>query len=241
MQPVASGLQEISGDEEQQLFQIGVECGIAGLLHAHVCPHRHRRRLDDHGHRPLSLFAANVRRCQPSVHWHLLQFGADLFPASCSFGQKHIILPATCHNHGKQSAQQKGISAGAQRKMQIGQISNLGAARIDHDHAATRVFPYAGHCITRADKAVRHPRIAAEHDGQLRAVHILCRVDIVAAEHMPVDPEIAGLFLADRAEIRPAAHHAAQGLAKHAAHHAALAATTIIAKGLLAAGITHRV
>ena len=49
-------------------------------------------------------------------------------------------------------------------------------------------------------KAVRDPRICTDHKQKVAVVHVFRGVTGLAAEHVPVDPEVAGFLLRQRIE-----------------------------------------
>ena len=121
--------------------------------------------------------------------------------------------------------------------MQIGALGGLGAAGIDHDHLAARILADVVEMVARIGKAVRDPGIGADHEQQVAVVHVLGGVAGLAAEHMAVDPEIAGLLLRQRVEDMARAERAQQRRGIGAAGMIALAAAAVERKALAAMAI----
>ena len=88
-------------------------------------------------------------------------------------------------------------------------------------------------------KAVRDPGIGADHEQQVAMMDILGGVAGLAAEHVAVDPEIAGLLLRQRVEDMPRAERAQKRVGIGAAGVIALAAAAIERKALAAVAIDH--
>ena len=100
-----------------------------------------------------------------------------------------------------------GVGAGPDLEVEVGQLGRLGAPRIDDDQRPRRV---AGDLLQRragVGEAVGLPRVLADEDGDLGVLEVAAGV---SAEHLGVDPELAGLLLGQRARPEARAERGAR-------------------------------
>ena len=140
---------------------------------------------------------------------------------------KFMVQRIAPHQRGEDRAQQERVGARTHRKMQIGHLGGFGAARIDHDQLAAWILPDPVQMVARIREAVRDPGIRADHEQQVAVVDVLGGVAGLAAEHMTVDPEVAGLLLRQRIEHVARAERAQESGRIGAAGMIALAAAAI--------------
>ena len=161
----------------------------------------------------------------------------DLGKAGDVLFDKGVVHGIAAHQPRQDRSQQERIGAGPHRQMQVGPFSGLGTARIDHDHLPVRILADIVEMIARIGKAVGDPGIGADHEQQVAMMHVFGGVAGLAAEHVAVDPEIAGLFLRQRIEDVPRAERAQQRRRVGAAGMVALAAAAIEREALAAVAI----
>ena len=116
-------------------------------------------------------------------------------------GEELARLAAALEDDRQHRGQQEGVRAGAKRQVEIGDVRDLRAPRVDHDHAAAGRPSDLVHLVPRPLEAVRHPGIAPEHHEQVGVLDVLRRVAELVAEEPPVHPEVAGLLLRERVEV----------------------------------------
>src|SRR5262249_49117791 len=76
-------------------------------------------------------------------------------------------------------------------------------------------------------EAMRHPRVAAEHDQQVGVLDVLRRVAQLVAEQTAVHPEVAGLLLRQGVEVLGRAERVAERTEVGAAGVVALTAAAV--------------
>ena len=173
---------------------------LTPLLDAELDPHGHRLGGHDHVDALLDLLERNVGRRRPSLDRNFQQRIPDLGKARDVLFEKGVVHGIAAHQPRQDRSQQERVGAGPHRQMQVGALRGLGAARIDHDHLPVRILADIVEMIARIGKAVGDPGIGADHEQQVAMMHVFGGVAGLAAEHVAVDPEIAGLLLRQRIE-----------------------------------------
>ena len=150
-----------------------------------------------------------------------------------------LIDGIASHQQTEDRTQQERIGARPHGEMQIRHLGGLCAARIDDDQLAVRIFPDLVELVAGIGKAMGDPWIGADHEQQVAMMHVLGGVAGLAAEHVTVDPEIAGFLLRERVEDMARAERTQQRVRIGAAGMIALAAAAIKRKAFSAVTLDH--
>ena len=137
----------------------------------------------------------NVGRCGPVLDRNFQQRVPDLGKTLGVLLDEGMIHRIALYQPRQDRAHQEGVGAGPHRQMQVRSFSGLGAARIDHDHLAVRILADLVEMVARIGKAVGDPRICADDKQEIAVMDVLGGVAGLAAEHVAVDPEVAGFLL----------------------------------------------
>ncbi len=140
-------------------------------------------------------------------------------------------------DHRHQRCEQKCVGPRAHPQMDIGQLGGFGASRVDDDQAARRIARDLAQRQSCAWDAMRYPRILADEQGNLAVRKVTARI---ASEHSIGDPELAGLFLRQRAGSKPRSEHRAGGAAVSARQMIALPAAAVVEDRFAAVRIADR-
>jgi len=111
--------------------------------------------------------------------------------------------------------------------VEIGEVCDLRAPRVDHDHAAAGRLLDLVHRVPRPLEAVCHPGIAPEHHEEIGVLDVLRRMAELIAVEPPVHPEVAGLLLREGVEVFGRAEHVAERQEVRAAEVVALSAAAV--------------
>ncbi|CCE12270.1 hypothetical protein BRAS3843_990029 [Bradyrhizobium sp. STM 3843] len=227
MQLVGALPAKAAGQHDQELFQVGVEGRVDALLNAEFDANGHGLRRHNHVHAALDLVGRDVRRGGPLRDRNARQRRLDLSKAGRVTLQEVMINGIATDQRRQDGAEQERVRARPHRKMQVGHLGGLGAARIDHDHLAGRILADLVEMVAGIGKAVGDPWIGADHEQQVAMMDVLGGVAGLAAEHVAVDPEIAGLLLRQRVENRADPERPQHGVRIGAAGVVALPAAAI--------------
>ena len=199
--PFVPGRPKFPVTQVEKLLEVGVQRRVPALLDAELDPDDHRPRREDHVDRALDVGERDVGVRHPRLDRRSREHGAHVLPADGVPGEELGGLAATLEDDRQHRGEQEGVRAGAKRQVEVGDVRDLRAPRVDHDHAAAGRLLDLVHLVPRPLEAVRHPGIAPEHDEQVGVLDVLRRVAELVAEEPPVHPEVAGLLLRERVEV----------------------------------------
>ena len=106
-----------------------------------------------------------------------------------------MIDPVGPDKHGQQRAQEKRVGTGTNREMQIRHFGGFGSPGINDDQLACGILADLIEMIARIGEAVRDPGICADDKQEIAMMHVFGGMAGLAAEHVTIDPEVAGFFL----------------------------------------------
>ena len=155
-------------------------------------------------------------------------------PSRCAPG-----LPARCTATiaERQNASVPGPHLQVEAAAGDGEFRRLAAPRIDDDDRPRRVVGDLLQRGARPREAVALPRVLADEQRHLAVLEVGAHA---TAEHLAVDPELAGLLLRQRVGAVAAAERTQGGAAVAATEMVALPAAAVIEDRLAAVGVAHR-
>ena len=174
---------------------------MPALLDAELDANHHRGRGEHHVDRALDVGDRYLGMGDPGLDRYRRQSLTHLIEADGVGGEEVRRLTAAPQNRREHRSEKEGIRAGAELQMQVGHLGHLRAPRVDDDHPAAGRLLDLVDGVARRLEAVRHPRIAAEHDEQIGVLDVLGGMTELRSEEVAVDPEIARLFLRQRIEV----------------------------------------
>ncbi len=154
-------------------------------------------------------------------------------PAAC-WSSQPVGEQALLHQHRAHRGEAPGVGPGPDPEVEVGQLGGLGATRVEDDH---RPLGVAGDLLqggAGVGDPVALPRVLPDEQRHLGLGEVATDV---GAEHLPVDPELAGLLLGEgvrpeaRAERGPGARRVG------AAQVVPLPATSVVEDRLPAVGV----
>ena len=161
----------------------------------------------------------------------------DLVGARGVLGDPGPVDEALVDDGGGEGRDQPGVGAGPHLQVDVGQLGGLGAAGVDDDHRPGGV---AGDLLQRGPgpgEAVALPGVLADEHDDLAVLDLAAHV---GAEHLGVDPELAGLLLGQGVRAVPAgAEGGERGAGVGPAEVVPLPATAEVEDGVAAVGVAH--
>ena len=234
MQLVGAFAAETAGQHDQQLFEVGIERRVDALLNPELDPHDHRLCGRDHGGAALDIGDGNFGGGGPCRDRDIQQRLLYLGEADGVFPDEVMVDRIGSHQSRQQSPKQEGVGAGANGEMQVGHLGGLRAARINDDQLARGILANVIEVVAGIGETMRDPGVRTDHQQEIAAMHILRGVTGLAAEHMAVDPEVAGLLLRQRVEDIARTERAQERIGIGAAGVVALPAPAIERQALAA-------
>jgi hypothetical protein len=95
----------------------------------------------------------------------------------------------------QQRPKEKRVRAGTNREMQIRHFGGFGSPWINDDQLACGILADLIEMVARIGEAVRDPGICTDDKQEIAMMYVLGGVARLAAEHMAIDPEVAGFLL----------------------------------------------
>src|SRR6266536_2489228 len=138
-----------------------------------------------------------------------------------------MIDPVGPDKCGQQRAKEKRVGTGTDREMQIRHFSGFGSPGINDDQLACGILADLIEMIARIREAVRNPGICTDDKQEIAMMDVLSGVARLAAEHVAIDPEVAGFFLRKGIEDAARTQRAQQSTGVGAAGVVALPATAV--------------
>jgi hypothetical protein len=148
---------------------------------------------------------------------------------------ERVVDPVGPDKRGQQRAKEKRVGTGTNREMQIRHFGGFGSPGINDDQLACGILADLIEMIARIGEAVRDPGICTDDKQEIAVMHVLGGVARLAAEHVAIDPEVAGFFLRKGVEDAARTQRAQQSIGVGAAGVVALPATAV--KGYTLAAI----
>ena len=133
---VRPGSAEVAGHEVEQLLEVGVQRRMPALLDAELDPYDHRPRRENHVDRALDVGERDVGVRHPRLDRRAREHGPHVLPADGVPGKELRRLATPPQDDRQNRGEQEGVRAGTKRQVEIGDVRDLRAPRIDHDHAA---------------------------------------------------------------------------------------------------------
>ncbi len=231
-----AGLAEVAGQQPEQLLQIARQRRVAVHLDAEVLEGGHARRLGDAARRrPQELLVDTAHR---RVVGHR-QGAEDRFDVGAP--DRVLVEPrprdqTLLHEHGHQRGQAPRVGTRPDGQVEVGELGRLAPTGIDDDQRAVGI---AGDLLERGagmGQAVRLPRVLADEQRHLGVLHVAPHH---RAQHLGVDPELAGLLLGQGVRPVAAAERPHGGAAVRAAQVVPLATAAEVEDRGAAVGVTH--
>src|SRR5205823_10436985 len=132
---------------------------------------------------------------------------------------------------------EKRVRAGTDREMQIRHLGGFGSPGINDDQLARGILANLIEMIARIGEAVRDPGIGTDDKQEIAMMDVLGGVAGLAAEHVAIDPEVAGFFLRKGIEDAARTQRAQQSTGVGAAGVVALPATAVKGDSLAAIAV----
>ena len=147
-----------------------------------------------------------------------------------------VVDQALLDQHGAHRREAPGVGARAHLEVEVGQLGGLGAPRVEDDHRTRRVARDLLQRGAGAGDAVALPRVLADEDRDLGVLEVAAHV---GAEHLAVDPELAGLLLGEGVRAEPRAEGGPGAGGVGAAEVVPLPAAPVVEDRLPAVGVAH--
>ena len=234
MQLIGAFAAKAAGKHDQQFFEVGIERRVDALLNPELDAHDHRLRGCDHRGAALDIGHGNFGGSGPRRHRDIQQRLPHLGETDGVFPDEVMVDCLGPHQRRQQRAKQEGIRPRANGEMQIGHLGGLRAARINDDQLARGILANVIEMVAGIGETMRDPRVCTDHQQEIAAMHILRGVTGLAAEHMAVDPEVAGFLLRQRVEDIARTERAQERIGIGAAGVVALPAAAIERQALAA-------
>ena len=134
-----AGLAEVPREQPYELLEVAAERGVERHLHTEVFEDGHARGSCDATGRAAQQFLVDAADAGVVGDRDRAESGRHVVVAA-----RVLIHPAPLHealldDHGAQGGEAPGIGAGLHLEVEVGEVSGLGLARIDHDHRALGV------------------------------------------------------------------------------------------------------
>ena len=204
---LGAGLGEVPGERPDQLLEVADERGVQAHLHAQVLEDGHAGGPSDQAGGGPDVVLGHAGDGAVAGDVDVGQGVDDLVDAGGVLGEpaRGRRRPSSTRRRPA-PAMQPGVGAGPHLQVDVGQLGGLGAAGVDHDHRPGGVV---GDLLQRGagpGEAVALPRVLADEDHDLAVLDLAPHV---GAEHLGVDPELAGLLLGEG--VRPVLAGAERG------------------------------
>ncbi len=136
---------------------------MATLLDTEFNPNRHGVRGENHIDCTLHVGPPHASMCDPLINRNVQESTTDFCESQGMRGKKLRVFTAAGKDQSEHGAKQEGVCPRAELQVEVGHLRNFSTTGIDHEQMAVRVIFYCVNEIARITKAMREPRVAAQH------------------------------------------------------------------------------